>query len=96
MNQNISVIWSRIEPRKAIGNVDDKLIELQVYKNDWKNVYSIQVVVAQNKFSSDVHLDNLVTNDYEKEINLQEILIDFPSYFNELIIKSLKTHKLTA
>ena len=96
MNQNISVIWSKIEPRKAKGYVDDKLIDLQAYIDDRKNACRVQVVVAQKKFSGDFHLDNLVTNDYEMEINLQEILIDFPSYFNELIIKSLETHKKTA
>lgn len=96
MNQNILVTWSEIGPRKAKGYVDDKLIDLQAYKDDRKNVCSVQVVVAQKKFSSDFHLDNLITNDYEIEINLQEILIDFPSYFNDLIIKSLETNKQTA
>ena len=64
MNQNILVTWSEIGPRKAKGYVDGKLIDLQAYKDDRKNVCSVQVVVAQKKFSSDFHLDNLITNDY--------------------------------
>jgi hypothetical protein len=94
MCRNISVNWSNIETRKATGHVDGKLVDLKVWERDSMNICSVQVVVERKENGLSFHIDDIVSKDYEVKIDLQEILSDFPSFFNEIISKALEKHTL--
>ena len=94
MCRNISVNWSNIEPRKATGHVDGKLVDLKVWEKDSINISTVRVVVEWKENGLSFHIDDIVSKDYEVKIDLQEILSDFPSFFNEIIYKALEKHTL--
>lgn len=88
----MKVNWTKLRHKRALGLIDNKFVEIKSYINDKDNICTVQVVVARNSYKHELNSKDFVERNYEVDINLQEILTDFPSFFNEMIESSINKY----